>query len=95
MQIRLFEVDDTFALAIGDISILDVPFFRHSPVKNWGACWYFVNGDGQKFLHMGQSFTHAIACNAAADGEQGAHQCIHLIPDGFEVGSGRINIDHL
>jgi hypothetical protein len=81
VQVALLKVHDPLPVRPFDIGISNVPFFRHSPVKDWSLRWYLEGLQRNPILNHGESPPDAVAGEAPADRIQVRRETVQLLAD--------------
>src|ERR1700691_4540588 len=77
VQVALLEINDFSPCGIEDKCVADIPFFRNGPIEDLCSRGNLKELERDVFLKNAEGFAHAIASDAATDGEQLNHQPMH------------------
>src|SRR5262249_39030321 len=79
MQIRILEVNDSLALRILDVSVLNIPFRWHRPIKHPGPRGHLMQGERDEPLQTLQGLTKTSPCDAPTNWIQFRDQGVHFL----------------
>src|SRR6266478_4925220 len=82
------KVNDPLAARILHAGVTNIPFPRHSPVKDLGAAGHFVHFKRNLFFQPGQSLAETVAGDAAANRVKLPYQRVELPANRREVERG-------
>src|SRR5713226_3559261 len=79
MEVRFLKINNSLAMQIFYVRILNVPFFRDGPVKDLSSCWNLMNIQRDTSFDDTQALVKTISRNTAANRVELSDKLVHLL----------------